>query len=120
MDHCWRESDGGKVIPTKTFIDMFSAKEGRSKDWCIAYHCYPADLYQPDIWSNHQYNPKSINAQFVDGYNLEIFTGYVKENYGSNHRILLTEQGFTDRKGADKLHVWYIRFIKLSLMIWLM
>nr|MCR4929179.1 DUF4214 domain-containing protein [Lachnospiraceae bacterium] len=102
VDHCWTESDGGKIIPTRTFIDKFAAKEGKSKDWCIAFHCYPADLYQTDIWSSHQYNPKSENAQFVDGYNLEILTGYVKKNYGSQHRILLTEQGFSDSKGADK------------------
>ena len=102
VDHCWNESDGGKIVPTKKFIDLFASKEGNDKDWCIAFHCYPADLNQTDIWSRHQYNPKNVNAQFVDGYNLEILTGYVKDNYGTKHRILLTEQGFADSCGNDK------------------
>lgn len=102
LDHCWTENDNGKVIPSKTFIDLFAAKEGKNKDWCVAYHCYPADLYQTDIWSNHKLNPKSENAQFVDGYNLEVLTGYIKKNYGLNHRVMLTEQGFSSAKGADK------------------
>ncbi len=100
VDHCWTESDGGKIIPTKTFLDKFVEKEGNDKDWCIAYHCYPGDLYVTTIW-NTPYNQKNENAQFVDGYNLEVLTGYVKNNYGSKHRILLTEQGFSDSMGTN-------------------
>ena len=90
VDHCWTENERGVVIPTKTFLDMFAAREGNDKDWCIAYHAYPADLTKPDIWSNwngHVWNQKNENAQFVDGYNLEILTDYVKNHFGSNHRI---------------------------------
>ena len=105
VDHCWTETDGGNIIPTKTFLDMFAAREGKEKDWCIAYHAYPADLTKPDIWSNwngHVWNPKNnVNAQFVDGYNLETLTSYVKSNFGSNHRIMLTEQGFTRAQNDD-------------------
>lgn len=104
VDHCWTETDQGNIIPTKTFLNMFAAREGNDKDWCIAYHAYPADLEKPDIWSNwngHVWNQKNENAQFIDGYNLEILTGYVKSHFGSNHRIMLTEQGFSDLKGAD-------------------
>ena len=104
VDHCWTETDSGNIIPTKTFLNMFAAKEGKEKDWCIAYHAYPADLTKPDIWSNwngHVWNQKNENAQFIDGYNLEILTGYVKSNFGSNHRIMLTEQGFTKAQGED-------------------
>ncbi len=104
VDHCWTETAGGKVIPTKTFLNMFNDREGKTKDWCIAYHAYPADLNKPDIWSNwngHVWNQKNENAQFVDGYNLEVLTGYVKNNFGSNHRIMLTEQGFTKEDGED-------------------
>ncbi len=102
LDHCWTEKDNGKVFPARTFLDMFAAKEGNAKDWCVAYHCYPASLYQTDIWSNHTYNPKSESARFVDGYNLEILTGYIKKNFGTNHRVMLTEQGFSDARGTDK------------------
>jgi hypothetical protein len=105
VDHCWTETDNGNIIPTKTFLNMFAAKEGKEKDWCIAYHAYPADLNKPDIWSNwngHVWNPKNNeNAQFIDGYNLETLTGYVKSNFGSNHRIMLTEQGFSKAQDED-------------------
>ena len=104
VDHCWTETDQGNIIPTKTFLNMFSAKEGKDKDWCIAYHAYPADLEKPNIWSDwngHAWNQKNENAQYIDGYNLEILTGYVKNNFGSNHRIMLTEQGFSDKMGED-------------------
>ena len=104
VDHCWTETDGGNIIPTKTFLNMFAAREGKEKDWCIAYHAYPADLEKPNIWSNwndHVWNQKNENAQFIDGYNLEILTSYVKNNFGSNHRIMLTEQGFSDEMGED-------------------
>ncbi|MCR4647543.1 MAG: DUF4214 domain-containing protein [Lachnospiraceae bacterium] len=101
VDHSWNESEGGKIIPTRDFINLFASKEGSYRDWCIAYHCYPADLNQPNIWSDHRMNPKDYNAQYVDGYNLEVLTNHIKNSYGMHHRILLTEQGFSSKKGAD-------------------
>lgn len=102
LDHAWNEQEGGKTISAKQFLDLFAETEGISKDWCIAYHCYPAFLKQTDIWSDHTLNPKSEDARFIDGYNLEILTGYVKTNFGANHRIMLTEQGFSIKQGEDK------------------
>ena len=99
VDHSWTESAGGRILPTKTFLNKFNEKEGKSKDWCIAYHAYPGNLYDTRIWAS-SLNPKNENARYVDGYNLEIFTGYVKNNFGENHRILLTEQGFSDSQGT--------------------
>ena len=104
VDHCWTETEKGNIISTKTFLNMFAAREGNEKDWCIAFHAYPADLEKPNIWSSwngHAWNQKNENAQFIDGYNLEILTGYVKNHFGSNHRIMLTEQGFSDKMGED-------------------
>lgn len=101
VDHCWTESDKGRIIPTKTFLNKFADREGKEKDWCIAFHCYPGDLNQTAIWAT-SYNPKNENAQFVDGYNLEVLTGYVKNNFGVNHRIMLTEQGFSNHQGNAK------------------
>ncbi len=100
VDHCWNESGGGRIIPTKNFLDMFAAREGNEKDWCIAFHCYPADLNQTRIWAS-PYNGKHEYAQFVDGYNLEVLTGYVKSHFGAQHRILLTEQGMSKACGDD-------------------
>ena len=101
LDHSWTESAGGKIIPTKTFLNKFSAKEGKTKDWCIAYHAYPGgNIYDTRIWAS-SCNPKNENARYVDGYNLEILTGYVKNNFGTNHRILLTEQGFSASQGPE-------------------
>ena len=98
VDHCWTENDKGRIVPTKTFLSKFAEREGNDKDWCIAFHCYPGDLHQTKIWAT-PYNGKNDGAQFVDGYNLEVLTGFVKNNFGTNHRIMLTEQGFSSRQG---------------------
>ena len=101
VDHCWTENDGKRMYPTKSFLNDFAAREGNSKDWCIAFHAYPADLTKPNIWADGANNPKHENALFIDGYNLEVLTGYVKSKFGSNHRILLTEQGFSINQGEN-------------------
>ena len=102
VDHAWTDTDEGNIISTKTFLNMFAEKEGKEKDWCIAFHAYPADLNKPAIWADGFYNPKNNeDARYIDGYNLETLTGYVKKNFGTNHRILLTEQGFSIKQGED-------------------
>lgn len=99
VDHSWNESADGTRIPVKSFLTMFNQKVG-NREWNLAYHCYPSGFDNPKIWASST-NPKNENAQYVDGYNLEIMTEYVKKNFGSEHRILLTEQGFSKSYGAD-------------------
>lgn len=99
VDHSWNESAGNTRIPVKEFLNSFNSKAGE-REWNLAYHCYPSGFDNPKVWSSTT-NKKTESAAYVDGYNLEILTGYVKSHFGSEHRILLTEQGFSNNYGSD-------------------
>lgn len=110
LDHSWQHNDEGRGIAAKDFLNRFNAAVASRQsnvDWCLAYHLYPAVLYEPDIWTVNAHilpqdlNPKSADAWFVDGYNLSVMTDYVKNTFGPQHRIMLTEQGFSDVMGQQ-------------------
>lgn len=113
LDHSWQHNDEGRGISTKDYLDRFNAAIAAKQanvDWSISYHLYPAVLSQPDIWVELAHmpdapeidlNPKRADAMFVDGNNLSIMTDYVKNTFGSQHRILLTEQGFSRYMGTN-------------------
>ncbi len=113
VDHSWQHNDEGRGIATKDFLNRFNAAINARQanvDWSISYHLYPTILSQPDIWVELAHmpdapeldlNPKRADAMFVDGNNLNILTDYVKNNFGTEHRILLTEQGFSQYMGTN-------------------
>ena len=110
LDHSWQHDDLGRAITTKDYLNTFNlALVGTpaASDWCIAYHMYPSILAEPDIWAVNAHvtevdlNPKSTDARLVDGYNYNIFTDYVKNTFGASHRIMCTEEGFSDVFGDD-------------------
>lgn len=112
MDHSWTHDDEGRGIPAKTFISIFDEclanLNGGKKvdDWCLSMHLYPAILFEPAIWTDApgfpgNLNERSENAKFVDGRNLSYVTNYIKKTYGDNHRIMLTEQGFSIYRGEE-------------------
>lgn len=113
VDHSWQHNDEGRGIGTKDFLNRFHAAvtaRGGNVDWSVSYHLYPAVLSQPDIWVELAHmpdapeidlNPKREDAMFVDGHNLSIMTDYIKNNFGAGHRVLLTEQGFSQYMGTD-------------------
>ena len=92
--HNWNDNLAGTGIPTKTFIDGFAAKE-KGKNWNIAYHAYPRQM-DKTMWSKEAAADLShdITSNFVCAANLEVLTDYIKNTYGSSHRIILSEQGF--------------------------
>lgn len=103
IEHSWTHDDEGRGIAGKTFIDAFAAKLNEiapGMNWNIAYHAYPAIMTDSNIWSSG-YTTKNINTPFISGYNLDVLTGYIKSTYGSNVRIILSEQGFTVAGGQE-------------------
>ena len=76
-------------------------------DWTISYHMYPAYLPEAAIWAytpfegvcGRDLNPRHSGAEFVDGYNLFVMTNYIRDTYGPNHKIMCTEQGFSQYMG---------------------
>lgn len=104
IEHSWTHDDEGRGIAGKTFIDNFARRINEMQpgiDWNIAYHAYPAIMTNSNIWSNNSYTTKDINTDFISGYNLEVLTDYVKNNFGSDVRIILSEQGFTVSGGQQ-------------------
>ncbi len=112
LDHSWNDSDEGRGVGARTFLDKFVAyiteqNGGKEVDWCLAYHPYPAVLTEPDIWAPRsrvagvKLNPDSPNARFADGANLHVVTDYIRENYGESHRVMATEFGASMSKGEE-------------------
>lgn len=109
IDHTWQFNYDGQAIAAKDFLNRvvqrLETKEANI-DWCVSCHLYPAVLYETNIWAqtSHSgvvYNAKSDGAWFIDGNNLSVMTNYIKSHYGEEHRVMLTEQGFTDYMGTD-------------------
>lgn len=110
LDHNWSWGNDPNGFGGKTFLDLFDEKvkaknDGYPVDWSISYHPYPAQLYHADIWNEREgiygltLTTNSIDTPFIDGSNLAVLTNYVRENFGEEHRIMLTEQGFTRAQG---------------------
>lgn len=107
LDHSWNES--GTVIGVKTFLDDFHKKvtalnSGAPVDWCLSMHLWPARLDHPAIWT--PWNGKwlatdSVDTLYVDGSNLNILTDHIRERFGAQHRVMLTEQGFVQDQGEQ-------------------
>lgn len=71
-------------------------------DWCVSTHLYPAQLFDTRIWYDpHNLAPNNTSARIIDGSNLWVMTSYIREVFGSQHRIMLTEQGFTTNCGPE-------------------
>lgn len=104
LDHSWTHNDEGRGIAGKKFLDAFAEQIESTApgiDWNIAYHPYPAIMTDSKIWKS-DYTTKSVNTEFISGYNLNVLTSYVKEKFGSDVRIILSEQGFTAYGGQEE------------------
>ena len=100
-DHTWinREQDWGTRYFTSAFHKEIKSQNKNIK-WNLAYHAYSAVLTNADFWNDGRLAPNSLNADFVSPNNLEILTDYVKDNFGSDVRIILSEQGFSCSGGV--------------------
>ena len=100
-DHTW--SNRGNDWGAKPFMDAFN-KEIKSQQkniqWNLAYHAYPSVLTSAATW-NDRYVTNKNDTEFVSPKNLDVLTKYVKKNFGSKTRIILSEQGFTSSSGKD-------------------
>lgn len=106
LDHNWTHSDHGRQIPGRSMLELFNAALEQLQpgiDWCISYHLYPAIMYNTAIWRWSGYNMDSPYAMFVDGGNLHVLTDYVRDTFGEQHRVMLTEQGFSFYNGNQEM-----------------
>lgn len=95
LDHDWTRGShgfGGKEI-LDTFAKTIKSKNKYVK-WNIAYHAYSFPLTSPAFWNSSVVTNKT-NTPYITFKNLNVLTKYVKRNFGSKTRIILSEQGFT-------------------------
>lgn len=103
LEHSWNTNIPGRVHSAKSFLDTFAKrlKEYGSPEFTISYHAYSEPLTDSAFWSNSEHRVKdSVDSPCITMKNIEQLTKYVKSTYGSNTRIMLTEQGFSSH-GAD-------------------
>lgn len=100
LDHSWTHNDEGRGIAGKSFLMEFAKAVGSGVDWNVAYHAYAPIMTSSNIWSSG-YSDKTENSQFISGYNIDVLTDFIRNNYGSNHRVILSEQGFTAANNSN-------------------
>jgi len=99
LDHSWQGS--GSVYGAKDFMSKFNKAikaQYKKIQWNLAYHAYPVPLTNADFWNN-SLATHSNDSRYVTFKNLDILTKYVKKQFGSKTRIILSEQGFTSTSG---------------------
>ena len=99
LDHHWSVGNGsgwyaGRTILTK-FAAHAAAKGLKKGSWNIAYHPYNISQYVVDIMSSSDAVTNSVNTRIITMKNLNVLTDYVKSNYTSSCRIILSEQGYS-------------------------
>jgi hypothetical protein len=107
LDHSWEHNDEGRGISGRTFLDAYAVRIRELKpdaDWNIAYHLYSPIMTDSNIWNSRnavKYTTDSVDTDFISAKNLTVLTDYVKENFGEDVRIILSEQGFTVYNGQE-------------------
>lgn len=103
LDHSWTDDAEGTGIAGKAFLDAFAERMKRmdpSCGWNVAYHLYAPRLEQTSsIWQEPWLSGDSEEALFISPLNLPVLTDYVRDSFGEEHRILLTEQGYDVSEG---------------------
>ncbi len=103
MDHHWAQPmdpDPRKFIPGRPFLDAFAARARAEGDfpWCVAFHPYPENLFQPRFWDDRDAT-QSFDTPKITFKNLEVLAAYLAQpqffrNDGKRRPIILSEQGF--------------------------
>lgn len=102
VTHDWNYSNEGKGVPTREFIDAFAAAT-TTKNWNLDFHAYPPKMSE-QVWTKQSasYLTHEVTTNTVCAPNLEVLTDYVKNTYGTNHRIALSEQSFDSAAGEEE------------------
>jgi len=104
IDHSWAYDDEGRAIAGRTYIYQFNTilhQLQANATWSLAYHLYAPIMKSAQFWAADylKYTPENVSAMFVSPYNLTMLTDYIKTNFGTGCRVLLSEQGFDSSEG---------------------
>lgn len=73
-------------------------------NWNLAYHAYNQPLSDSQFWSGanaSMFTSDANTTTFITMRNIQTLTDYVTNRFGSNTRIILSEQGFSSTYGGQ-------------------
>lgn len=112
-DNAWNQRVAG--FTAKETVDRVAGllhEYDPTTDWNLAFHPYPHPLGATAFWTNADVTG-AVSTPFINMSNLKVLTDYISNTYGSSHRIILSEQGFSSGNGenmqaAALVHAYYL------------
>lgn len=108
LDNCWNQKNAFTICySARSTLESFAAKiSDMQKDvnWNLAYHAYNHPLSDSQFWSGanaSMFTSDANTTTFITMRNIQTLTDYVKNRFGSNTRIILSEQGFSSTYGGQ-------------------
>ncbi len=108
LDNCWNQKNAFTICySARSTLESFAAKiSDMQKDvnWNLAYHSYNQPLSDSQFWSGanaSMFTSDANTTTFITMRNIQTLTDYVKNRFGSNTRIILSEQGFSSTYGGQ-------------------
>lgn len=108
LDNCWNQKNAFTICySARSTLESFAAKiSDMQKDvnWNLAYHAYNQPLSDSQFWSGanaSMFTSDANTTTFITMRNIQTLTDYVKNRFGYNTRIILSEQGFSSTYGGQ-------------------
>lgn len=108
LDNCWNQKNAFTICySARSTLESFAAKiSDMQKDvnWNLAYNAYNQPLSDSQFWSGanaSMFTSDANTTTFITMRNIQTLTDYVKNRFGSNTRIILSEQGFSSTYGGQ-------------------
>lgn len=108
LDNCWNQKNAFTICySARSTLESFAAKiSDMQKDvnWNLAYHAYNQPLSDSQFWSGanaSMFTSDANTTTFITMRNIQTLTDYVKNRFGSNTRIILSEQGSSSTYGGQ-------------------
>lgn len=108
LDNCWNQKNAFTICySARSTLESFAEKiSDMQKDvnWNLAYHAYNQPLSDSQFWSGanaSMFTSDANTTTFITMRNIQTLTDYVKNRFGSNTRIILSEQGFSSTYGGQ-------------------
>lgn len=108
LDNYWNQKNAFTICySARSTLESFAAKiSDMQKDvnWNLAYHAYNQPLSDSQFWSGanaSMFTSDANTTTFITMRNIQTLTDYVKNRFGSNTRIILSEQGFSSTYGGQ-------------------
>lgn len=108
LDNCWNQKNAFTICySARSTLESFAAKSSNMQkdvNWNLAYHAYNQPLSDSQFWSGanaSMFTSDANTTTFITMRNIQTLTDYVKNRFGSNTRIILSEQGFSSTYGGQ-------------------